>query len=139
MSVRPATLSHRLTVKSCGREKQRMFKMATPKLFTLSLLAASALAISTPAMADWKTKEVGHEDLDLSTAKDQERLKTRIKLAVKQVCRSPRAITLNDRMDQHNCEKNAVARAMPKAEQAIAAYMENRKFAARENKAIVGN
>ncbi len=113
--------------------------MATPKLFTLSLLAASALAVSTPAMADWKTKEVGHEDLDLSTAKGQERLKTRIKLAVKQVCRSPRAITLNDRMDQQNCEKNAVARAIPKAEQAIAAYMENRRFAAREGKAVVGN
>lgn len=113
--------------------------MATLKLFPLSLLAASALAISTPAMADWKTQEVGHADLDLSTAEDQERLKTRIKLAVKHVCRSPRAITLNDRMDQYNCEKHAVARAMPKAEQAIAAYMENRKFAAREDKAIVGN
>jgi UrcA family protein len=139
MSVRPATLSHRSTAKSCGREKQRMFKMATPKLFTLSLLAASALAISSPAMADWKTKEVGHADLDLSTAKGQERLKTRVKFAVKQVCGSPRAFTLNERMDQYNCEKNAIARAMPKAEQAIAAYMENRKFAAREDKVIVGN
>ncbi len=113
--------------------------MATPKLFPLSLLAASALVISTPAMADWKTKEVGHQDLDLSTAKGQERLKTRVKLAVKQVCRTPRAITLKERIDQNNCEKDAITRAMPKAEQTIAAYMENRKFAARDDKAIVGN
>lgn len=113
--------------------------MATLKLFPLSLLAASALVISTPAMADVKTKEVGHQDLDLSTAKGQERLKSRIKFAVKQVCRTPRAITLKERADLNKCEKDAIARAMPKAEQAIAAYVEDHKFAAREDKAIVGN
>ena len=113
--------------------------MATLKLFPLSVLAASALAISSPAMADWQTKEVGHADLDLSTAKGQERLKTRVKFAVKQVCRSPRAFTLKERLDQNKCEKDAIARAMPKAEQTIAAYMENRRFAAREDKAVVGN
>lgn len=113
--------------------------MATPKLFSLSVLAASALAISTPAMADWKTKEVQYEDLDLATAKGQERLKTRVKQAVKQVCGSPRAITLQERLDQTNCEKNAMANAMPKAEQTIAAYLENRRFASREAIPIVGN
>lgn len=113
--------------------------MATPKLFSFSILAASALAISTPAMADWKTKEVQYEDLDLATAKGQERLKTRVKQAVKQVCGSPRAITLQERLDQNNCETAAIARAMPKAEQQIAAYAETRRLAARDGTAIVGN
>lgn len=113
--------------------------MATPKLFSLSVLAASALAISTPAMADWKTKAVQHEDLDLSTAKGQERLKTRVKQAVKQVCSSPRAITLQERLDQNKCEASSIARAMPKAEQQIAAYLESRRFASRSDEAVVGN
>lgn len=113
--------------------------MATPKLISLSVLAASALTVSTPAMADWKSKEVRYEDLDLSTANGQQRLKDRIKRTVKQVCRSPRAVTLDERADQHNCEKDSIARAMPKAEQTIAAYIENRRFAMSEEKAIVGN
>lgn len=113
--------------------------MATPKLFSLSILAASALAISTPAMADVKTKEVHHADLDLASTDGQERLKTRVKSAVKQVCRSPRAITLKERLDQSRCESEAMASAMPKAEQTIAAYLENRRLAARDTTAIVGN
>jgi UrcA family protein len=113
--------------------------MATPKLFVTTLFAASALAISVPASADWKSKQVGHEDLDLSTSKGQERLKTRVKQAVKQVCRSPRAYTLKERMDQNRCESEAIARAMPKAERTIAAYLQNRQLASLGNKAIVGN
>lgn len=113
--------------------------MATPKLFSLSVLAASLLAVSTPAMADWKTKEVQYQDLDLSTAKGQERLKTRVKQAVQQVCGSPRAITLRERLDQSSCEKNAMANAMPKAEQTIAAYLKNSRFASRDAIPIVGN
>jgi UrcA family protein len=113
--------------------------MATPKLFATTLLAATALAISAPVSADWKTKEVGHEDLDLSTAKGQERLKTRVRQAVKQVCGSPRAFTLKERNDQNRCEKDAIARAMPKAEQTIAAYVQNRQLASLDNATIVGN
>jgi UrcA family protein len=116
-----------------------MFKMATPKLFSLSMLAASALAISSPAMAERKTKEVRYEDLDLSTAKGQERLMTRIKQAVKQVCASPQPITLKERVDQASCKKDAIAHASPKAERAIAAYLEHRRFASREDTAIIGN
>ena len=106
--------------------------MATPKLFSLSLIAASALAVSTPAMAEWKTVAVQHEDLDLSTAKGKERLKTRVKQAVKQVCASPRAITLKERLDQNQCEKESIAKAMPKADQRIANYAENRRVALRD-------
>jgi len=113
--------------------------MATPKLFATTLLAATALAISAPASADWKSKEVAHADLDLSTSKGQERLKTRVKQAVKQVCGRPRAITLNERADQNKCEKDAMSRAMPKAEQTIAAYVQDRQLASFDDKAIVGN
>jgi UrcA family protein len=122
-----------------GHDKQRMFEMATPKLISLSVLAASALAISAPAMANQKTTLVTYQDLDLSTATGQQRLNTRIKQAVKQVCATPQPITLKERMDQNVCKKNALADATPKAEQAIAAYVESRRFASREEMAIVGN
>lgn len=113
--------------------------MATPKLFATTLLAATAIVFSAPAAADWKTKQVGYADLDLSTAKGQERLKTRVKQAVKQVCGSPRALTLRERSDKNRCEEDAMARAMPKAEQTIAAYLQNRQLASLDDKAIVGN
>lgn len=113
--------------------------MATLKLFFLSVLSASALAISTPAMADWTAKEVHYDDLDLSTTKGQERLKTRVRQAVKQVCESPRAMTVAERLDRNNCKSSSMARAMPKAEQTIAAYLESRRLASRNDEAIVGN
>ena len=113
--------------------------MATPKLFATTFLAASMLAISAPASADWKSKEVGHEDLDLSTSKGQERLKTRVKQAVKQVCGSPRGISLKERLDQRRCESESIARAMPKAERTIAAYLQSRPMASLGDKAMVGN
>ncbi len=113
--------------------------MATPKLFTICALAASALAISTPATAGWKTKKVQYDDLDLSAAQGQDRLKARVKQAVRQVCGDPRAITLKERTDLRNCESSAMARAMPKADRQIAAYIESHRLASRETKAIVGN
>jgi UrcA family protein len=125
--------------KSCGHEKQKDMIMATPKLFATTILAASALAISVPAAAEWKSKEVGYEDIDLATPKGQDRLKTRVKQAVKMVCGSPRAITLKERLDQSRCESDAIARAMPKAEQTIAAYLQNRQLASLDDKVIVGN
>jgi UrcA family protein len=119
--------------------KQRMFEMATPKLISLSVLAASALAISTPTFATAKTKVVKFEDIDLASAQGQELLKARIKQAVKHVCASPRAITPADIMDRSMCEQRALASAMPKARQKIAAYLETRRFASSETQPIVGN
>jgi UrcA family protein len=113
--------------------------MATLKLFSLSMLAASALAISTPAMAVWKQKQVNHSDLDLSSASGQDRLKTRVKMAVKRVCANPRPVSGAERADQNRCEAESMARAMPKAEQTIAAYNEKRRFASKDTKVIVGN
>ena len=113
--------------------------MATPKLFATIFLAASMLAFSAPASADWKSKDVRHEDLDLSTSKGQERLKTRVKQAVKQVCGSPRGFSLKERLDQRRCESESIARAMPKAERTIAAYLQSRPMASLGDKAMVGN
>ena len=113
--------------------------MATPKLFATTILAATALAISVPAFAESKSMEVGYEDLDLATPRGQDRLKTRVKQAVKQVCGSPRAITLKERLDQNRCQSDAIARAMPKAEQRIAAYLQNRQLASLNDRAMVGN
>lgn len=113
--------------------------MATPKLFSLTLLAASALAISAPALADTKTKLVGHDDLDLSSAAGQQRLKVRVKQAIKQVCGSPRAITLPERRDQSACEANAIARTMPNVDRTIAAYTEQQRLASRSTVVVAGN
>lgn len=103
--------------------------MATPKLFSIACVAASLLAISTPAMAEKHMVEVKYSDLDLSTAKGQDRFMTRVKQAVKQVCANPRAITISERIDQINCEKDSAARAMPKAERQIASHIANRRVA----------
>ena len=113
--------------------------MASPKLFATTILAATVLAISVPASAEWKSKEVGHEDLDLATPNGQNRLKMRVKQAVKQMCGSPRAITLKERLDQSRCQNEAIARAMPKAERTIAAYQQDRQLASLGDKAMVGN
>lgn len=103
--------------------------MFTPKHILLSLAAVSALAITTPASADWKTEQVKHQDLDLSVPAGRQRLETRIKQAVKQVCRSPRDFTIKERQDRMGCEKAAITSAARTAEKIIAAYMENRRLA----------
>ncbi len=115
--------------------------MATPKLFSLTLLAASALAISTPALADTNTnaKLVGHEDLDLSSATGQQRLKVRVKQAAKQVCGSPRAMTLRERLDQSACEAKALASAMPEVERTIAVYVDQKRLASDDAVVVAGN
>jgi UrcA family protein len=103
--------------------------MAPPKLILLSLTVASSLLATAPAMADWKTKQVRHADLDLSSPAGRERLQLRIKQAVKQVCGSPRSFTITERQDQRACEQDAIKRAAPEGERIIAAYMEKRRLA----------
>jgi UrcA family protein len=103
--------------------------MATPKRMILSVTLASALMATTPVLANEKTKEVRHADLDLSSAEGRARLETRIRQAVKQVCGSPRGITIVERQDQRNCEKAAYLKAAPVSEQVVAAYLEKRGLA----------
>lgn len=103
--------------------------MATPKLILLSLSVATSLLATAPAMADWKSKEVRHADLDLSSPAGRERLQLRIRQAVKQVCGTPRAFTVKERQDRWACEKQANLKAAPQSERIIAAYMEKRRLA----------
>ncbi|MFN3451291.1 MAG: UrcA family protein [Sphingorhabdus sp.] len=103
--------------------------MATPKLILLSVTAMASLAAAAPAMADSKTKEVRHADLDLSSAAGRDRLALRIKQAVKQVCGTPRGFTIEERQDQKACEKQAHLRAAPESARIIAAYMDKRRLA----------
>lgn len=113
--------------------------MVTLRNISLLCAATAALALTGPAMAEQKNKEVKYEDLDLASDKGQQRLQTRIKYAVKSVCGSPRAMTLAERLDMARCETDAMANAMPKAAQAIAAYQQSRRLAANSEAAIVGN
>ena len=103
--------------------------MATPKHMMLSLTLASAVLVTTPAMATAKTQEVRHADLDLSSAEGRTRLDTRIRQAVKQVCGAPRGWTLAERQDQQNCEAAAYRKVGPMRERIVAAYLETRGLA----------
>lgn len=120
--------------------------MATPKLISLSILAASALAASAPAVAGYtpaivveKTKKVEFRDIDLASPQGQQLLTKRIKQAAKDVCRISRSITPDDVMNRNLCEKRAIARAMPKAQQKIAAYINNRQLALGDVRPVAGN
>ena len=101
--------------------------MATRKLMMLSVTAATMIIISTPAMADVKSKDVHYSDLDLSSPAGRERLQVRIRQAVKQVCGSPRAFAIKERQDIIACTKQANLKAAPESAQIIAAYMEKRR------------
>lgn len=113
--------------------------MFAPKHILLSLAAVSMLAITTPASADWNTKQVKHEDLDLSVPAGRQRLEMRVKQAVKQVCGSPRAFTVKERQDRLSCETAAMASVAPKTEKIIAAYMENRQLALDNSSKLAAN
>lgn len=113
--------------------------MATPKLMILSLTLASAVMATTPAMANVKTKEVRHADLDLSSAEGRERLQTRIRQAVKQVCGTPRGWTVAERQDRENCEAAAYRNVAPARERIVAAYLEKRGLAFDRRASIATN
>ena len=109
------------------------------KKLALSCAAAAVVAAATPAMAGHNTKSVEYQDLDLSSPHGQARLQTRVKYAVKQVCGTPRAFSLAEKADLAQCEAQAIAKAMPKAERTIARYKDAKRLAANESAAIVGN
>jgi UrcA family protein len=119
-------------------DKRRMFIMVTLKMIVLSCTAA-AVAVSAPAMADTKTRIVRHNDLDLSTEKGQQRLASRVKIAVEQVCAGPLAFTIQEKQDLARCEREAMARAKSQANNAIANYQGNKRLAVDAKAAIVGN
>jgi UrcA family protein len=75
----------------------------------------------------------------LASTQGQQLLTQRIKQAAKEVCTISRAITPDDIMQRNLCEKRAIARAMPKAEQKIAAYINSRQLALRDARPVAGN
>ena len=113
--------------------------MVNFKTIALSCAATAAVAVSAPAVAGVKTKSVYYHDLDLSTLNGQTRLQTRIKNAVTQVCGTPRAFSLPEKVAQARCEAEAIAAATPKVERTIARYQESKRLAVSQPAAIVGN
>ena len=113
--------------------------MATPKHMMLSLTLASAVMVTTPAMAQIKTQEVGYADLDLSTAEGRARLEMRIKQAVKQVCGTPRGWTLAERQDRQKCETAAYRKVAPAHDRIVTAYLEKRGLAFDGRSSVANN
>jgi UrcA family protein len=113
--------------------------MALPKHMMLSMTLASAVMVAAPAMANAKTQEVSHADLDLASAEGRARLDTRIRQAVKQVCGTPRVTTLAERQDQQNCEAAAYLKVAPTRERVVAAYLEKRRLAFDSRASVANN
>ena len=113
--------------------------MVTIQRIALGCAAAAAFAVSVPAIAEEPSKAVYYQDLDLSSAKGQERLQTRIRSAVNQVCGSQNVVSLAEKMKRLRCKTEAMAAATPKVEQTIANYQGRKRLAANERTAIVGN
>jgi UrcA family protein len=96
-----------------------MFKKAT-----LSL--AAAISVLAPAAAHANDVEnvsitINASDLNLSLAKDQKRLNTRIKSAARQVCSIGQARSLSDKVDAANCMAAAIVSANQQSAIMIAA------------------
>ena len=103
--------------------------MAPPKHMMLSLTLACFMMATTPVVAKLKTQDIGHADLDLSSAEGRERLQTRIRQAVRQVCGSSRRTSIVENQSQRNCEKAAYLKADLASERVVSAYMEKRGLA----------
>ncbi len=118
--------------------------MATPRSpISLSLIGLSALAlvipaVATPAMAETATRIVEYSDLNLASAKGQKRLETRIKAAVRTVCRERDARSIVEQRLVKQCKLAATSAAMRDAKIVIADYQQNRRMAS-GSLPIVGN
>ena len=118
--------------------------MATQKTLTKSIisfaaLALSSAAISAPVSAQPISKSVAYGDLDLSSAKGQQRLEKRIKYAASSVCgeRRSQPTPIKERKIVAECKAQAMQSAMSEARIAIANYKQN--GLAMGSFAVVGN
>jgi len=107
-------------------------------LIGLSALAFAIPAVATPPTTETATRIVEHSDLNLSTAKGQKRLETRIKSAVRTVCRERDARSIVEQRLVRQCKLAATSAAMRDAKIAIANYKRNNRMASGVL-AIVGN
>jgi UrcA family protein len=97
-------------------------KMTTLKKFTAVALAASAMSLTMPAAAEWRSVEVQVNDLDLSSPAGEKSLRQRIERAIRQVCRSDETKAASERRDVKKCETAARLTAATQANVRIAAY-----------------
>lgn len=83
--------------------------------YPLILLAAPLIAagINAPAFAQGEPRSVtvSYDDLNLSSESGRDRLTTRVKMAVRQVCGSANRLTLNERAAKQTCELHASRQA----------------------------
>jgi UrcA family protein len=101
-------------------------------MMTRTLILALSLTIAaTPAIAsesEHKTAAIRIDDLNLTRATDRERLDVRVKSAARSICRSgARGLAAMTR--QSECVAEAVARAEPQAERAIARAQDGTQLA----------
>ena len=86
--------------------------------FSLMLLAVplATAGIAAPAFAqgDARSVTVSYDDLNLSSEGGRERLTTRVKVAVRQVCGSPSRMTLRERAAENACKAQAMRDAETK-------------------------
>ncbi|APZ97321.1 hypothetical protein BWQ93_01545 [Sphingopyxis sp. QXT-31] len=89
-------------------------------MMTRTLILALSLTAAVPAIAaEGQTAEVRIADLDLSTAKGQQRLETRVKSAARSLCNAGIGGTA-ERARETQCIADALAAAKPQADRAIA-------------------
>ncbi len=112
--------------------------MAKSPLIGLLAAGVTLLAATVPANAEWRSKTVEYNDLDLSTNAGQARLETRIKSAVQQVCGKPYIRNFSERKDAEKCAADAMQNAQRKMEIVIVQYRDGRRLAANPI-AVVGN
>ena len=78
------------------------------KLSLILLAAPIALtSFSVPALADEPVRIVRYHDLDLANAEHRDQLKARVRVAVRQVCRSNQRPTIEAVRAEQQCTRHA--------------------------------
>jgi UrcA family protein len=77
------------------------FILIAAPLAAAGLIAPAAAAPSNKAE---QSVTVRYDDLNLSSEKGRDRLAVRVKMAIRQVCKSNSRVTLAERADVRNCE-----------------------------------
>jgi UrcA family protein len=98
-------------------------KMSTRSLIALSALAFSFAVSGNTAMAntaETTSKSVSFADLNLSTEAGQDRLESRVKSAVKEVCGAANSRGLQEQIQINKCRQTAMKSATRQMDIAIA-------------------
>lgn len=106
-----------------------LFKTA---LIALSATAAFATAANAGTVEDgkvWKTTEVRYADLNLTTDEGADRLATRVRGAARIVCGVADARDIVRSNEVRACRSEAIAKAQPAIELAVANARSGREYA----------